>query len=55
MRDLGRKEMSEDQQQNSSEDLGSRTYPPPEEFAKNANIQDPEIWEKAAEDCREGL
>src|SRR5215208_1856505 len=35
---------------NGSEDLGSRTYPPPEGFAKNANIQDPEVWKKAAED-----
>ena len=35
---------------NGGKDLGSRTYPPPEEFAKNANIQDPEVCKKAAED-----
>src|ERR671917_2694561 len=44
--------MSEEQQ-NGGEDPGSQVYSPPEEFAKNANIQDPEIWQKAAED-REG-
>jgi acetyl-CoA synthetase len=38
-----------DEQQN-GQDLAERTYEPPEEFAKNANIQDPEIWDKAAED-----
>lgn len=45
--------MSEEQQnggQAGGEDLGQRTYEPPEEFAKNANCQDPEIWDKAAED-----
>ncbi|MCA1737373.1 MAG: acetyl-coenzyme A synthetase, partial [Actinobacteria bacterium] len=44
--------MSEEQQngQSGGEDLGQRTYEPPEEFAKNANVQDPEIWDKAAED-----
>src|SRR4051812_13208535 len=42
-----------DEQQN-GQDPGEQTYPPPEEFAKNANIQDPEIWKKAAED-REGF
>jgi acetyl-CoA synthetase len=49
--------MSEEQQngqQNGGEDPGSQVYSPPEEFAKNANIQDPEIWKKAAED-REGF
>jgi hypothetical protein len=49
--------MSEEQQngqQNGGEDPGSQVYSPPEEFAKNANIQDPEIWDKAAED-REGF
>src|SRR4028119_166603 len=44
--------MSEEQQ-NGGEDPGSQVYSPPEEFVKNANIQDPEIWQKAAED-REG-
>jgi acetyl-CoA synthetase len=29
---------------------GVETYAPPEEFARNANIQDPEIWKKAGED-----
>jgi acetyl-CoA synthetase len=42
-----------DEQQN-GQGSGVETYSPPEEFAKNANIQDPEIWKKAAED-REGF
>src|ERR687898_2524834 len=41
--------MSEEQQ-GSQQDLAERVYDPPEEFAKNANIQDTEIWDKAAED-----
>src|SRR5919112_4437966 len=45
--------MSEEQQ-GSQQDLAERVYDPPEEFAKNANIQDPEIWDKAAQD-REGF
>jgi acetyl-CoA synthetase len=40
--------MSEEQQ--NDQDLAQQVYEPPEEFAKNANIQDPEIWDKAAED-----
>ena len=40
--------MSEEQQ--NDQDLAQQVYEPPEEFAKNANIQDPEIWQKAAED-----
>ncbi len=40
--------MSEEQQ--NGQDLAEQVYEPPEEFAKNANIQDPEIWDKAAED-----
>ena len=39
--------MSEEQQngeQNGGEDPGSQVYSPPEESAKNANIQEPEIW-----------
>jgi Acetyl-coenzyme A synthetase N-terminus len=40
----------DEEHHNGGEDLGSRTYPPPEEFAKNANVQDPEVWKKAAED-----
>ncbi len=40
--------MSEEQQ--NGQDLAEQVYEPPEEFAKNANIQDPEIWQKAAED-----
>src|SRR3954470_11635217 len=40
--------MSEEQQH--GQELAERVYDPPEEFAKNANIQDPEIWDKAAED-----
>ena len=47
---MGRKEKMSEEHHNGSEDLGSRTYPPPEGFAKNANIQDPEVWKKAAED-----
>jgi len=39
--------MSEEQ---SGQDLAERTYPPPEDFARNANCQDPEVWDKAAED-----
>ena len=41
----------------SEEEQGAREQEwvaPPEEFAKNANIQDPEIWQKANED-REGF
>jgi acetyl-CoA synthetase len=40
--------VSEEQQ--NDQDLAQQVYEPPEEFAKNANIQDPEIWDKAAED-----
>jgi acetyl-CoA synthetase len=40
--------MSEEQQ--NGQELAEQVYEPPEEFAKNANIQDPEIWDKAAED-----
>ncbi len=40
--------MSEEQQ--NDQDLAQQVYEPPEEFAKNANIQDPEIWDKVAED-----
>jgi acetyl-CoA synthetase len=40
--------LSEEQQ--NGQDLAERTYEPPEEFAKNANCQDPEIWDKAEED-----
>ncbi|HVF02590.1 MAG TPA: acetyl-coenzyme A synthetase N-terminal domain-containing protein, partial [Rubrobacteraceae bacterium] len=40
--------MSEEQQ--NDQDLAEQVYEPPEEFAKNANIQDPEIWDKVAED-----
>jgi acetyl-CoA synthetase len=40
--------LSEEQQ--NSQDLAEQVYDPPEEFAKNANCQDPEIWDKAAED-----
>jgi acetyl-CoA synthetase len=40
--------MSEEQQ--NGQELAERVYEPPEEFAKNANIRDPEIWDKAAED-----
>ena len=44
--------MSEEQQngQQQGEDLAERVYDPPEEFASQANIQDPDIWDKAAED-----
>ncbi len=45
--------MSEEEQQN-GQGSGVETYAPPEEFARNANIQDPEIWQKANED-REGF
>jgi acetyl-CoA synthetase len=40
--------VSEEQQ--NGQDLAEQVYEPPEDFAKNANIQDPEIWDKAAED-----
>ena len=40
--------MSEEQQ--SGQDLADRVYDPPEEFARQANCQDPEVWDKAAED-----
>ncbi len=39
--------MSEDGR---TENLAERTYEPPEEFAKQANVQDPSVYEKAAED-----
>src|SRR5919106_1979732 len=44
--------MSEEQQngQQQGENLAERVYDPPEEFASQANIQDPDIWDKAAED-----
>src|ERR671917_233912 len=32
------------------EDLANRTYEPPEEFLKQANVNDPSIYEKAKED-----
>src|ERR671927_929484 len=44
--------MSEEEQ--NGQGSGVETYSPPEEFANNANIQDPEIWQKANED-REGF
>ena len=44
-----RRKVSEEQQSNDQE-LAEQVYEPPEDFAKNANIQDPEIWDKAAED-----
>ena len=44
--------MSEEEQ--NGQGSGVETYNPPEDFAKNANIQDPEIWQKANED-REGF
>jgi acetyl-CoA synthetase len=40
--------VSEEQQ--NGQGSGVETYSPPEDFAKNANIQDPEIWQKANED-----
>ena len=42
------------EEQSGGEAQGVETYNPPEDFAKNANIQDPEIWQKANED-REGF
>jgi acetyl-CoA synthetase len=36
--------------QRNDEDLASRTYEPPEEFASQANINDPAIYEKAKDD-----
>ena len=42
--------MSEEQNGQSGEELAQRVYDPPEEFAQNANCQDPEVWDKAAED-----
>ena len=44
--------MSEEQ---NGQDLASRTYPPPEDFAKNANIQDPEVWSKAYFDLKKSV
>src|ERR671932_638489 len=38
----------------SDEDLANRTYEPPEEFARQANVNDPTIYQKAKEDY-EGL
>ena|SRR5215203_4546066 len=32
------------------EDLANRTYEPPEEFLRQANVNDPSIYEKAKED-----
>ena len=49
--------MSEEERQRQQEadlDPAERRYPPPPDFAQNANIQDPQIWQKAAED-REGF
>ena len=40
--------MSEIQQD--GQDLASRRYEPPEEFAKNANVNDPSVYEKAEQD-----
>ena len=42
--------MSEEQNGQSGEEFAERVYDPPEEFAQNANCQDPEVWDKAAED-----
>jgi len=44
--------MSEEQQngQQKGDDLAERVYDPPEDFASQANIQDPDIWDKASED-----
>ena len=42
--------MSEEQNGQSGEELAERVYDPPEEFAQKANCQDPEVWDKAAED-----
>jgi len=42
----------EERQQHQQADLdpAERRYPPPSDFAQNANIQDPQIWQKAADD-----
>src|SRR5919202_5539898 len=42
------KEVSEEH--GSQQDLAERHYEPPEEFARQANIQDSSVYEKAAED-----
>src|SRR3954470_4681656 len=43
--------MSEEQSNGQGgDDLAQQVYEPPEEFAKNANVKDPEVWDKAAED-----
>jgi acetyl-CoA synthetase len=38
------------QGQRNDEDLANRTYEPPEEFAEQANVNDPSIYQKAKED-----
>ena len=38
------------EEQGGQQDLAERRYEPPEEFARQANIQDPSVYEKAAED-----
>ncbi|HLM77900.1 MAG TPA: AMP-binding protein, partial [Rubrobacteraceae bacterium] len=43
-------EQERQQHQQADLDPGERRYPPPSDFAQNANIQDPQIWQKAADD-----
>jgi len=45
--------MSETQQD--GQDLAGRRYEPPEEFAKNANVTDSSVYEKAEQEQAEGL
>ncbi|MCA1737372.1 MAG: acetate--CoA ligase [Actinobacteria bacterium] len=42
--------MSKEQQNDGQENLAERTYEPPEEFSRNAIVQDSSIYEKAKED-----
>ena len=42
--------MSEEQQNGGQENLAARTYEPPEEFVRNANIQDATVYERAKQD-----
>ena len=42
--------MSEEQQTGGQENLAARTYEPPEEFVRNANIQDATVYERAKQD-----
>lgn len=42
--------MSEEQHNDGQENLAARTYEPPEEFVRNANVQDASVYERAKQD-----